>query len=48
MERHSIDGAEAFEMMRDQSRRGNTKLAEVGAAIVEGHRLLPKQPGVPS
>jgi AmiR/NasT family two-component response regulator len=48
MERHSIDGAEAFEMMRDQSRRGNTKLAEVAAAIVEGHRLLPKQPGVPS
>jgi two-component system, response regulator / RNA-binding antiterminator len=48
MERHSIDGAEAFEMMRDQSRRGNTKLADVAAAIVEGHRLLPKHPGVPS
>ncbi|HEX5954622.1 MAG TPA: ANTAR domain-containing protein [Solirubrobacterales bacterium] len=48
MERHSIDGAEAFEMMRDQSRRGNTKLVDVAAAIVEGHRLLPKQPGVPS
>ena len=48
MERHSIDGAEAFEMMRDQSRRTNSKLSDVAAAVVEGHRLLPKQPSVPS
>ena len=48
MERHSVDDADAFEMLRDQSRRANTKLADVAAAIVEGHRLLPKQPGVPS
>ena len=48
MERHSIDGAEAFEMMRDQSRRTNSKLSDVAAAVVEGHRLLPKQPRVPS
>ena len=48
MERHSIDGAEAFEMMRDQSRRGNTKLADVAAAVVDGHRLLPKQPDIVS
>ena len=48
MERHSIDGAEAFEMLRDQSRRDNTKLAEVAAAVVEGHRLLPKQPDISS
>ena len=48
MERHSIDGAEAFEMMRDQSRRANTKLADVAAAVVEGHRLLPKQPDISS
>jgi AmiR/NasT family two-component response regulator len=48
MERHSVDDAEAFEMLRDQSRRANTKLADVAAAIVDGHRLLPKQPGVPS
>jgi AmiR/NasT family two-component response regulator len=48
MERHSIDDAEAFEMLRDQSRRSNTKLADIAAAVVDGHRLLPKQPEVPS
>ena len=48
MERHSVDGTEAFEMMRDHSRRANTKLADVAAAVVEGHRLLPKQPDISS
>jgi AmiR/NasT family two-component response regulator len=43
MERHSVDDADAFEMLRDQSRRANTKLAVVAAAVVEGHQLLPKQ-----
>jgi AmiR/NasT family two-component response regulator len=46
MERHSVDAADAFEMLRDQSRRTNTKLAAVAAAVVDGHRLLPKQPDV--
>jgi ANTAR domain len=32
MERHSVDGAAAFEMLRDQSRRTNIKLADVAAA----------------
>jgi AmiR/NasT family two-component response regulator len=44
MERHSVDDADAFEMLRDQSRRTNTKLADVAAAVVDGHRLLPQQP----
>ena len=44
MERHSVDDAAAFEMLRDESRRANTKLAHVAAAVVEGQRLLPKQP----
>jgi AmiR/NasT family two-component response regulator len=48
MERHSVDGPEAFEMMRDQSRRANTKLADVAAAVVDGHRLLSKQPDISS
>jgi AmiR/NasT family two-component response regulator len=48
MERHSVDDAEAFEMLREQSRRANTKLANVAAAIVEGHRLLPKRPDIPA
>jgi AmiR/NasT family two-component response regulator len=46
MERHSVDEADAFEMLRDQSRRTNTKLADVAAAVVDGHRLLPKQPDI--
>jgi AmiR/NasT family two-component response regulator len=46
MERHSVDDADAFEMLRNQSRRTNTKLADVAAAVVEGHRLLPKQPDI--
>src|ERR671916_522890 len=35
MERHSIDDAAAFELLRDQSRRSNTKLADVAAAVVD-------------
>jgi response regulator NasT len=46
MERHSVDDADAFEMLRDQSRRANTKLTDIAAAVVYGHRLLPKQPDV--
>ncbi|HEX2044469.1 MAG TPA: ANTAR domain-containing protein [Gaiellaceae bacterium] len=48
MERHSIDETRAFEMLRDHSRAGNRKLVDVAAAVVDGHRLLPKQPQVPS
>jgi AmiR/NasT family two-component response regulator len=44
MERHSVNDADAFEMLRDQSRRTNTKLADVAVAVVDGHQLLPKQP----
>ena len=44
MERHSVDDADAFEMLRDESRRTNTKLADVAAAVVDSHRLLSKQP----
>jgi AmiR/NasT family two-component response regulator len=48
MERHSVDDGGAFEMLRDQSRRTNTKLADVATAVVDGHRLLPKEPDVSS
>jgi AmiR/NasT family two-component response regulator len=46
MERHAVDDADAFEMLREQSRRANTKLVEVAAAVVDGQRLLPKRPDV--
>src|SRR5690242_12486226 len=44
MERHSVDEAEAFEMLRDRSRSTNRKLIDIAAAVVDGHRLLPKHP----
>lgn len=44
MERHSIDEAAAFEMLRERSRLDNRKLIDLAAAVVDGHRLLPKQP----
>jgi AmiR/NasT family two-component response regulator len=45
MERHSIDEASAFAMLRERSRIDNRKLIDLAAAVVDGHRLLPKQPG---
>jgi AmiR/NasT family two-component response regulator len=44
MERHQIDEASAFEMLRSYSRSGNRKLVDIATAVVDGHRLLPKQP----
>ena len=42
MERHSIDEDAAFEMLRERSRVDNRKLIDLAAAVVDGHRLLPK------
>jgi AmiR/NasT family two-component response regulator len=44
MERHGIDDADAFELLRQASRTDNRKLLDLATAILEGHRLLPKQP----
>jgi AmiR/NasT family two-component response regulator len=44
MERHAIDGTRAFEMLREQSRIDNRKLIDLATAVVDGHRLLPRQP----
>jgi AmiR/NasT family two-component response regulator len=43
MERHSVDEAAAFQMLRDHARAGNRKLVDISAAVVDGHRLLPTQ-----
>jgi response regulator NasT len=48
MERHSVDEAAAFAMLRDQSRTTNRKLVDLATAVVDGHRLLPKEPQAPS
>jgi AmiR/NasT family two-component response regulator len=44
MERHGVDEANAFEMLREQSRNGNRKLVDIAMAVVDGHALLPKKP----
>jgi AmiR/NasT family two-component response regulator len=43
MERHSVDEATAFQMLREHSRAANRKLVDIAAAVVDGHPLLPKQ-----
>jgi AmiR/NasT family two-component response regulator len=47
MERHSVDESAAFDMLRAQSRSTNRKLVDVASAVVDGHRLLPRQPAAP-
>jgi AmiR/NasT family two-component response regulator len=48
MERHAIDGESAFAMLRERSRVDNRKLIDLATAVVDGHRLLPKQPQAPA
>ncbi len=48
MERHSVDEPNAFEMLREHSRSTNRKVVDVASAVVDGHRLLPKQRQPPS
>jgi len=47
MERHAINEDSAFRMLRDESRTSNRKLIDLAAAVVDGHRLLPKHPQTP-
>jgi AmiR/NasT family two-component response regulator len=48
MERHSVDEPVAFEMLREHARTTNRKLVDVASAVVDGHRLLPKQADSPA
>ena len=43
MERQGVDEASAFEMLREHSRIDNRKLVDLATAVVDGHRLLPRQ-----
>jgi response regulator NasT len=44
MERHSVDDAGAFDMLRDHARSANRKLVDIATAVVDGHALLPNRP----
>jgi AmiR/NasT family two-component response regulator len=48
MERHAVDEQAAFAMLREHSREGNRKLIDIANAVVDGHRLLPKEPQAPA
>jgi len=43
MERHAVDESSAFALLRDHARTQNRKLVDIASAVVDGHRLLPKQ-----
>jgi response regulator NasT len=46
MERHAIDETTAFEMLRERSRVDNRSLVHLASAVVDGYRLLPKDPQI--
>jgi AmiR/NasT family two-component response regulator len=48
MERHLISETAAFELLREHSRVDNRKLVDLATAIVDGHRMLPREPKVPA
>jgi AmiR/NasT family two-component response regulator len=48
MERHSVDDAGAFEMLRHHSRAANRKLVDIATAVVDGHPLLPRRAPEPA
>jgi response regulator NasT len=41
MERHGLDERQAFELLRDHSRRTGRKLVDIAAAVVDSHLVLP-------
>ena len=41
MERHGIDDAAAFELLRDHARSSSRRVVEVAQAVLDGHALLP-------
>jgi hypothetical protein len=47
MERHSVDEAAAFQMLRNHARAGNRMLVDIAATVVDGHPLLPTQRQAP-
>jgi response regulator NasT len=44
MERHGIDELEAFQLLREHSRRTQRKLIDVAEDVISSHRLLPARP----
>jgi response regulator NasT len=47
MERHSVDDAAAFEMLRDNARRSGRKVVDVSQEMLRSHSLLREKPASP-
>ncbi|WP_037410140.1 ANTAR domain-containing response regulator [Candidatus Solirubrobacter pratensis] len=45
MERHQIGEIEAFQRLREHARAGGRRVVDVAQSVLDGHALLPKQPG---
>ena len=45
MERYQVDERQAFAMLRDHARHSGQKLVHVAQAVLDGHLLLPANPG---
>lgn len=43
MERHGIDDARAFGLLRDQARRRSRSVVDLARGVLDGHPLLPKR-----
>lgn len=43
MERHEVDEAAAFGLLRDHARSQSRRVVDVAHAVAEGHALLPKR-----
>ena len=44
MERHDVDAAQAFELLREQARNHGRRVADVARAVCDSRPLLPKNP----
>jgi response regulator NasT len=42
MERHGVDDAAAFELLRGHARNNSRRVIDVARAVLDGHALLPK------
>jgi AmiR/NasT family two-component response regulator len=44
MERHGLDDAAAWDLLRNHARSASRKAVDVARAVVDGHALLPRRP----
>ncbi len=44
MERHGVDERQAFELLRQHSRRSSRRVVDLAHAVADGHALLPGNP----